>query len=157
MEQVPRARPIPRAVGRVFLRITGTLTRVLVMHVGRGGILGNPWDSNDKSGTLKKWLWRGNEDSLKDWYGKVRDPRNTRSLDKLISREIVFLHLAGHLALALAVLGLTMVLKWEDCWLGLANLVAGFVFLTGHYRHAHQTRLLSEAKRGNGAPSASKA
>jgi hypothetical protein len=139
------------------LRLLGTTIYVLTFH-RVGGILGRPWATNADRPNRKPWgvVWRGNEKLMRNQYSNF----DKKQLPSLISREIVFMHLAGISSMSLLILlftvifnkggGLSRFIGVSDTTIIFVLLIMSVIFLFGHYRHTYQ-RLILESVKGGGS------
>lgn len=92
----------------VFLRLLGTLLRVLVISSDHIGVLGDPWQLNG-NGDARKWInwtWRtAHQGRIVAMYKtQLRGDTDRARLSSFIRRESLFLHIGGNLGFALLLL-----------------------------------------------------
>jgi hypothetical protein len=140
------------------LRLLGTSLRLVMFHRW-WGVFGRGWStnvSNDWKLKLERFLWRGDELWLREVYFPIAVAERARE----INRETLFMHLTGLTGMAILALagavyiiphdGLSKLFSIPECTVVIALVLASLVFLLGHYRHAHQRRVLQQL--GNGKP-----
>lgn len=133
----------------IGLRLLATMLRILLFSRD-SGLFGDV--SADASSKLRAYferlLWRCDD----KWRQRIESSYTEEERPSLIRREVVFMHATGLAGMAFLVLGIAVIclnqnglsktLTLSQWQIVVVLFFASAVFLLGHYRHAHQRRLL---------------